>query len=59
MLSLASPLRIVPLVSLDGNGEPTMCPSLEDPWNLQGNWSPDGTLGDPPTSTHAFAGTMY
>jgi hypothetical protein len=50
---------------LDGNGflgsdgwMPGDYGALESVWTLDGNWSPDGTLYDPPTC-EAGAGTLY
>ncbi|EKX52654.1 hypothetical protein GUITHDRAFT_101815 [Guillardia theta CCMP2712] len=65
---LLTVLRIVPVGQssmLDGNGflgsdgwMPGDYGALESSWNLEGNWSPDGTLFDPPCA-EAAVGTMY
>jgi hypothetical protein len=33
-------MRMAPMVSLDGNGEPQMDTALEDPWTLEGKRIP-------------------
>ena len=46
-------------VKKDANGFETMDTALENGYNNAGNWSPDGDLYNPPTSTESYEGTMY
>eukprot|EP00293_Proteomonas_sulcata_P019544 CAMPEP_0184295442 /NCGR_PEP_ID=MMETSP1049-20130417/6279_1 /TAXON_ID=77928 /ORGANISM="Proteomonas sulcata, Strain CCMP704" /LENGTH=67 /DNA_ID=CAMNT_0026603941 /DNA_START=101 /DNA_END=304 /DNA_ORIENTATION=+ len=52
-------MRLVPLRALDANGLMTFDTALDNEYNNSGNWSPDGTLYDPPSSTECYEGTPY